>query len=361
MFKFFTADLKMLSRNRQYAFWALMFPLMFTFIFGFFFGKNSNNGNIALINNSNTEIASTLETSLKDSGLFAINTDTKDQGKAEDMLKKNKVAAVVIIPENFGSMTPNDPKSITVIDDPANATTNAVLSGFLDKFSTNLTFKAYNISGPIFSINEQKINTRELTYFDFVLAGILGLALMNSSVIGIAVGMTKYREDKILKRITTTPVKTWWFIVGEVSSRLIMNFLQVSIILLVGKFVFDAHIYGNIFLIYILALFGAVLFQLLGFVIASFAKTTDAAEGAATAITIPMMFLGGVFFPIDTLPKWLFSVVQYLPIAPLLRVIRSVVLEGTSIFYNPINITIVLIWIVAALALASWKFRLVEE
>jgi ABC-2 type transport system permease protein len=81
----------------------------------------------------------------------------------------------------------------------------------------------------------------------------------------------------------------------------------------------------------------------------------------ATAITIPMMFLGGVFFPIDTLPKWLFSVVQYLPIAPLLRIIRGVVLEGNSPFFNPINIIIVLLWIIACLSIATWKFRLSEE
>ena len=95
--------------------------------------------------------------------------------------------------------------------------------------------------------------------------------------------------------------------------------------------------------------------------IASFVKTTDAAQGAATAITIPMMFLGGVFFPIDTLPKWLIAIVQYLPIAPLLRIIRGVVLEGNSPFFNPSNIIIVMIWIVACLVIASWKFRLREE
>lgn len=361
MLKLFIADLKMLFRNRQYAFWAIMFPVMFTFIFGFFFGKNSNNGNVVLINQSKTEIASSFETSLKDSNLFNVNTDIGEQSEAEDLLKKNKVAAVVVIPENFGSLMPDDPKYIKVINDPANATTNAVLSGFLDNFNTNVTFKVNNIPGPIFEIREESLNTRELTYFDFVLAGILGLALMNSSIIGIAVGMAKYREDKILKRITTTPIKTWWFITGEVLSRLVMNVIQVSIILLIGRYIFNAHIYGNIFLIYLLALMGAILFQLIGFVIASFTKTTEAAEGAATAITIPMMFLGGVFFPIDTLPKWLFSIVQYLPIAPLLRIIRSVVLEGASVFYNPINFAILLIWIVGCLLIASRKFRLVEE
>ena len=361
MLKLFLADLKMLTRNRQATFWALMFPIMFTFIFGFFFGKNSSNGDIAIINNSKTEIAGTLSKSLTDSGLFKIHTDVADENAAADQIKNGKIAAAVVIPDQFGSLVPSAPRTIKVVDDPANATTNAVLLGFLDKFNTNLTFQVNKIQGQIFEVSEDKVNKKALSYFDFVLAGILGLALMNSSIIGVAVGMNKYREDKILKRITTAPIKAWWFISGEVLSRLVMNVVQISIILAIGKYIFDAHIYGNLFTIFGIAMVGGILFQLVGFVIASFTKTVDAAQGAATAITIPMMFLGGVFFPIDTLPKWLFSIVQYLPIAPLLRMIRGVVLEGASVFATPSNAIIVALWIIGCLLLASWKFRLSDE
>jgi ABC-2 type transport system permease protein len=217
------------------------------------------------------------------------------------------------------------------------------------------------VKGPIFSFTEEKTSNRQLSYFDFVLSGILGLALMNASIIGISVSMAHYREDQILKRITTTPLKTWWFIVDEVLSRLVLNVFQVSLILLVGVVFFGAHIYGNYFVLYALALLGAVLFQLIGFVVASLTKSTDAAQGMATAITIPMMFLGGVFFPIDSLPKWLFSIVQYLPIAPLLRLIRQTALEGASPLSNLNYLGIILAWIIATLVFASYKFRLTEE
>lgn len=361
MWKLFIADLKMVMRNRQYAFWSIMMPLMFTFIFGFFFGSDSKSGNIAIINNSNTELAQTLEKTLTDANLFNINSEITTPDEAKEQIQSNKLGAAIIIPENFGAMTQDAPREIKTIVDPGNSQVNAVLNGFLDKFVTNLTFQSAGIKEPMFKISEEKTNAKDLNYFDFVLAGILGMALMNSSIIGIAVGMSKYREDKILKRITTTPMKTWWFIVGETLSRLVMNFVQISIILLVGRYVFDAHIYGNIFVIFGLALLGAVLFQAIGFVIASFVKTTDAAQGAATALTMPMMFLGGVFFPIDTLPKWLYAGVQYLPIAPLLRMVRGVVLEGVSVFQNPANMAIVSIWIVVALGLSIWKFRLSDE
>lgn len=361
MFRLFIADLKMLVRNRQALFWTLMFPLMFTFIFGFFFGKNQVAGTIDIINKSDSELATGLVKTVKDTGLFKIESETRSEEDAKKLVDNNKIAAILIVPENFGKPISGAPLDVRIIEDPGSSQTTSVLKSLVGGYLTEATFRVNQIKGPRFGIVAEKTSNRTLTYFDFVLAGVLGLALMNSSIIGISVSMSKYREDKILKRITTTPIKTWWFILDEVLSHLILNFIQVSLILIIGIKFFDAHIYGSFFLIYLLALIGAILFQLLGFVVAGLAKTTDAAQGMATAITIPMMFLGGVFFPIDSLPKWLYSIVQYLPIAPLLRLIRGTTLEAKSPLDNPTNLIIVFVWIIVALVFSSYKFKLSEE
>lgn len=359
MWSLFKTDLKMIVRNRQALFWSLMFPLLFTVIFGFFFGKNSNGGTIEVIDNAETEVSTNLIKSLKDADIFKVNDGT-DLNAAKDQIQKGKLSAAVEIPQGFGTNLGNAPTSINLVYDQGNAQTGIILSNFLNNYLTQMSFQVQQAK-PIFTLNMETIGKNKLTYFDFVLAGIIGLALMNSSIIGIAVSMSKYRQDKILKRITTTPVKSWWFISAEVLSRIVLNFVQVSIILLVGVYLFDAHIYGNLFVLYSLAIIGAVLFQLIGFMIASLVKTTDAAEGMATAITIPMMFLAGVFFPIDSLPKWLYSIVQFLPLAPLLRMIRGVALESQSPFFVPSNIIIVIVWIVITFIISAYKFRLSDE
>lgn len=358
--KLLLADLKMLARNRHSLMWALIFPIIFTCIFGFFFGKNTTLGSVAFINHSQTELASGFKKALTDAEIFKIKEET-DEAAAKEEVVKGATSAVIIIPEKFGDFAdPNAPKSVKIIYDPANSQVNSALIGFAEQFFTTANFEMAQAQ-KIFTIKEEKINTRELTYFDFVMAGILGLALMNSSIIGISVGMTNYREDQILKRLTTTPLPSWKFIVAEIVSRLCVNMFQISIILLIAVYGFGAHIYGNVFIIYGLAILGAILFQLIGFMIASFSKTTDAAQGMATAVAIPMMFLAGVFFPIDQLPKWLSSVVEYLPLAPLLRMIRTVALDAASPLENPRNMILVVSWIVICLIISSWKFRLAKE
>lgn len=360
MYKLFISNIKMMVRGRQALFWALVFPLMFTIIFGFFFGStNTSLGNVALINNSNSQIASSYQTALEKSGLFKIKTGISESD-AKDQIPRNQLSAVIIIPAGFGSQEQNAPTSIILIEDPANGQVNSAISSFTSQFLISVDFQIHNIK-PTFSVKEELTNQRTLTYFDFVLMGLIGLALMNASVQGIAIAMAHYREEQILKRLTTTPLRIWKFVTAEVLSRLALNIVQVSLILAIGVWGFHAHIYGNIFLIYLFALLGGLLFQSIGFVVASVTKTTDAAQGMAVAITIPMMFLAGVFFPIDSLPKWLFGIIQYLPLAPLLRMVRTIGLEAGSPFTNPANIEIVAAWIVVALAVSVWRFRLTDE
>lgn len=359
MLKLFIANLKIITRNRQALFWSFMFPLMFTFIFGLFFGKNNTVGTVGVVKNSQSEIAETFYKTLKDSEVFKLE-DAENIEEAKQQLQKNKTSAFILIPDTFGTNLPQADNQITVYYDQGNAQVGNVVQNFADKFLSQTNMQIAGASS-VFSVKTEKTSEKDLTYFDFILAGILGLALMNSSIIGIAVGMAKYREDKILKRITTTPIKGWQFVGAEVLSRLVLNFFQISLILIIGKYVFDAHIYGNIFVIYLVSIVGALLFQLMGFLIASVSKTTSAAEGMATAVTIPMMFLAGVFFPIDSLPSWLYSIVQYLPLAPLLRIIRSVTLEGASPFADLNYVIIVMAWILTSLIISVYRFRLSDE
>lgn len=360
MIKLFFANLKMLLRNKQQLFWSLMFPLIFTVIFGFFFGQGSSiAGTVALINNSDSQLSATIENALNKTDLFKVR-QLNSEDEARKLLKKNQVTAVVIIPEKFGTPDPSAPTLIRILADPGNMQSNSVIGGFINQYLTNINFEIQNAK-PIYSIDVENTAAGSFSYFGFVLIGLVGMALMNSNIQGISISMSKYREDQILKRLTTTPLAPWKFILAEIFSRLLVNIVQVALILAVGLYGFHAEINYGLPTIAGLSLVGAILFQLIGFSIATVTKTTAAAEGMSTAIAIPMMFLAGVFFPIDQLPKWLFSIIQYLPLAPLLRLMRGAALESTSIFENPINISIVLGWIVVLLIFASMKFRLTEE
>ena len=333
---------------------------MFTFIFGAFFGNDTNTlGTAIIVNKSNTELASTITKALDEAKIFKIQNETSTDA-AISKIKDSKAAVALEIPEGFGDQTANAPSSLKVFVDPSSSQADAAMSGFLESILTKVNLQVQN-AREIYGITKENASTKKFNYFDFILVGLIGMALMNSSVQGVAISISKYREDKILKRITSTPLPAATFIAAEVLSRLILNFVQISLIILVGVYVFHAKLYGSIPMIYLLSLLGAVLFQAIGFAVAAVSKTASAAEGMATAVTIPMMFLAGVFFPIDSLPTVVYSVVQYLPLAPLLRVMRGVAIDGNSPLNRPSDLGIVLVWIIVMLFITAKKFRLRDE
>lgn len=370
MRRLFLANLLMTLRNRQALFWTLFFPLIFIFIFGLFFsGDTQSAGTVALIDEADTTLSRTIVDQLKESGAVKVNETYADEAAARTGLRKNDVGGIVILPAGLGSSTEHT--DIRLITSPANPNLNgalhAITNGLVQELNLNSAKQmlppeaAQMLENPPFGVDQESTSHRTLTYFDFILVGIIGMSLMNSSVNGVSIAMSKYREDQILKRITTTPLPTWKFIVAEVLSRLVINVIQVAIILLVGTLFFNGHIYGNLWILLALSLLGAILFQLLGFVIAAVTATTRAAEGMTTAITMPMMFLAGVFFPTDTLPQWLQGAVKFLPLEPLLTMLRQSALEEISPLDKPLNMGLVLAWIVALLLISTRKFKLNER
>ena len=361
MLKLVIANLKMMIRNKQSLFWSLVFPLIFTAIFGFFFSNGSmNTGTVELINDSSSQLATSLASTLKNqSSIFKIE-DQASVDSAKDLINKGKANAALVIPTGFGQVGSTGSDNLSVIYDPGSAQTKVAVEGVISGFLTQANYQATGTK-PIFSFTEQTANSNvNFGYFDFVLVGIIGMAMMNSAVQGLAISMSRYKEDKILKRITTTPLPSWKFIVAQIIAQLLENLVQIGIIIFVGTKFFHAHI-GNLPALVAISLVAALLFQLMGFFIAAVSKNSDAAEGMATAIATPMMFLSGVFFSMDSLPKWFHSIVQYLPLSPLLNLMRSVSLENGHIMDNPNQTWLILGWIVGLLLLTIWRFRLNED
>ena len=75
---------------------------------------------------------------------------------------------------------------------------------------------------------------------------------------------------------------------------------------------------------------GAVAFLALGYVVASFAETEDAANGMTSVIQFPMMFLSGTFFPIDQMPDVLQGIARIIPLTYLSDALRQVMVGGAA-------------------------------
>jgi ABC-type polysaccharide/polyol phosphate export permease len=120
-------------------------------------------------------------------------------------------------------------------------------------------------------------------------------------------------------------------------------------------------IYGSYWNLFLWALLGTAVFLMIGFIIASFSKTTSAAESLSQVVSMPMLFLSGVFFPTDSLPDWVQKIVDYLPLTPVITALRAVTLDGKALSETLSEFWIVGAWILATFIIALFSFRTARE
>jgi ABC-2 type transport system permease protein len=187
--------------------------------------------------------------------------------------------------------------------------------------------------------------------------GIMAMAVMSAAIIGISSEIVKYREQKLLKRLTATPLKVRDFLMAEVFSYLILAVIQLTLIVLLAHFAYHVKFYGNIFILYGLSLIGSLIFLNIGFAIAGVARSVNAAEAMSQVIFMPMMFLSGVFFPVEALPNAVYHVVQFLPLTPLIEALRSVSIYNAPLSDITKQLLLLAGWIIVSFLIAWKSFR----
>jgi ABC-2 type transport system permease protein len=139
--------------------------------------------------------------------------------------------------------------------------------------------------------------------------------------------------------------------------RLLIAMLQTAIIVGVGSSLYHVQIAGSWLLIGALILLGSLAFIALGYVIASFAPTEEAANGMTSVVQFPLMFLSGIFFPIDAMPDALKSVARVLPLTYLGDGLRQVMVDGTPFSPLWLCFAVLIVWLVVCFGIAARFFR----
>ncbi len=352
------ANLKMIYRNRQALFWAMAFPLIFVVIFGLFRLDQPSDVNILVIDRSQDELSKGLIDSLSAIALYNLE-ERQDEAKARQEVMDGDRGYLLIIPEGMASLLGNridqEPVNVTLVYDRTSQTAPFII-GTVQRFIGEANKRI--VQAPtLLALQPEGVQSRKLTYFDFLLPGLVGMGVMTYSIIGIASVITLYREQKILKRILATPLKVRTFFIAQIISYLLLSVLQSIVIVGAGILLFNANVYGNFLGLLVLVVIANIVFLNLGFIVGAIAKNVRAADGLANAVSMPMMFLSGTFFPRENLPSVMAAVVKYLPLSPLLDAMRGVALEAKPFWAFPTELAILGAWMVVTSVLAVKLFR----
>jgi ABC-2 type transport system permease protein len=349
------ANIRSFTRDRAALFWTLAFPLIFVILFGSIFSGGSRQWTIGFADLDRTPASAAFKAA------FAAIPDVRlVDGSETDLLarmKKGEVSPVIVVPAGYAETVAakRAPAAVTVYTDPtqsaADAQTRQLVGFVLSAVNQAATGQSAAVE-PTF----QAVQTNDLTFISYLVPSILGMSLMQLGVFA-AIPLVADRQKLILKRLQATPLRRWQLVGSNVLMRLLIAIVQTVIIVGVGSSFFHVQIAGSWLLIGALILLGSLTFIALGYVIASFASTEDAANGMTSAVQFPLMFLSGTFFPIDAMPDALRTVARALPLTYLGDALRQVMVDGTPFSPLWVCFAVLIAWLVVCFGIAARFFR----
>lgn len=346
--------LKIFSRDRQAIVFSLIFPLLMMLAFGFFNSGETDPIAIGVVDNANSSLSRDFIASIDANPLFTVTEG--DEASLIVQVINGNLGLTLVVPKEFQGNPANIDLRV-LIDTSQTAQMNTVVP-LLEQALVQVERDLRNLE-PLFDLAIVDVEARTQTYLDFLVPGLLAMALMQIAMGGSGFNLVEFRRKGILKRLFVTPVQPKNFITGLVLSRLVIVMIQLSLLLGIAILLLDITFIGNIFNLYVFIILGTTIFLSLGFCLGSLAKTQQAIMAMNMLLTWPQMLLSGIFYPIDAMPSVVQPMANLLPLSFVVNGLRGVAIEGANIITLFPNIIGILVWIVIALGFAivlfNWK------
>jgi ABC-2 type transport system permease protein len=210
---------------------------------------------------------------------------------------------------------------------------------------------------PGFEVRPRVWYNPEMKSANFMVPGIMGMILYFLTALFTAMAIVREREKGTIEQLIVTPIRPLELIVGKIVPYAFVAFFDVLEVLVIGVFWFGVPIHGSLGLLLALSALFLLTSLGIGIFISSASNTQQEAMLLAFLTMLPSIFLGGFFFPIEAMPRWLQVITYGVPLRYILVVIRGILLKGVGlqILYQEV-LAMAVFGIVIMLAAAS-RFR----
>jgi ABC-2 type transport system permease protein len=187
---------------------------------------------------------------------------------------------------------------------------------------------------------------------DFLVPGVLSLAVMAAAMVSLGIATGFERRYGVLKRLGSTPLSRSGLLVAKTATVLGLEVLQIALVVLVGIAIGWSPS-GGLGAAVVLLLIGTVAFAGIGLLMAGTLRA-EANLAAANGLFLVLLFLGGMAYPLDKLPSALQDFAKLLPAAALSETVRAVLASQP---FPTGELVVLLVWAVVAPLLAVRYFR----
>jgi ABC-2 type transport system permease protein len=190
-----------------------------------------------------------------------------------------------------------------------------------------------------------------------IVPGLMGVILTMTMVLFTAVAIVRERERGNLELLINTPVRTPELMVGKILPYMAIGMIQVTLILLVGRWFFEVPIRGSLVDVYVAGLVFVTTSLMLGLFISTLATTQVQAFQITFFTFLPQILLSGFMFPFDGMPRAAQAIAEVFPLTHFVRIIRGILLRAAPLSEVRAEIWPLLAFLSVAMAASIARFR----
>lgn len=340
-------------------------PLMQLVLFGFAINSDPRHLPTALRLADQGPFARTLVTALEQSGYFRITHEARTEAEAAELLRRGEVQFVVNIPEDFTRRLLRGERPIVLMEadasdpaatGPALAAARTLAASVFDRDLTGPLAPLRGRPGPVDFRIHAHYNPENITQYNIV-PGLMGVVLTMTMVVITALAITRERERGTMENLLATPVRPFEVIIGKILPYIAVGYVQVTLILIAARWLFEVPMVGSITLIYFVALLFIAANLAVGITFSTLAKNQLQAVQMAFFFFLPSILLSGFMFPFRGMPEWAQWIGSGLPLTHFLRIVRGILLKGNGLEAIAPELWPLLAFLFVAMAIGVKRYR----
>ena len=191
----------------------------------------------------------------------------------------------------------------------------------------------------------------------FLEAGMIGYGVASTAFAGLAITMVIRRESGVLKRIRSTPLPPWTYLVAVLFSTFVTFLIEAVILVLLGRLLFSVGLPDRPLSLLVSLVIGAAAFAALGLGLTGLVRSAEGSSAVVNFVYLPMAIISGTFFSPERYPPFLRAIADVLPLTYFTKLTRNIVVRHEHLWSQGGSIAVVAIWGVIGLVAALRTFR----
>jgi ABC-2 type transport system permease protein len=340
-------------------------PIVQMVVFGYAINSDPKHLPTVVLAADHGVFSRTIVAAMQNSKYFRVIATVKSEAEANLLIEEGDVQFVLSIPEQFSRRLVRGERPSLLLT--ADATDPAATSNALGAFRIFVEAAlARDLEGPLRHLRRNaapfevilhpRFNPEAITQYNIV-PGLMGVVLTMTLVIITALAITRERERGTMENLLSTPVRPMEVMIGKIIPYIVVGYVQMGVILLASRFLFQVPIIGSVLLLLIVSMVFIAANLGVGLTFSTLARNQLQAVQMAFFFFLPSILLSGFMFPFRGMPVWAKTVGEALPLTHYLRIVRGILLKGNNIEQILPNLWPIVIFIAVALTIGLTRYR----